>query len=72
MYVCVLTGHKKGEERMEGVGETEGGGVSRPQKSIGWEERAKIICTGRGQRSRANRGWGARARRRERPGVQRQ
>lgn len=59
MYVCVLTGHKKGKERMEGVGETEEGGVSRPQKSIGWEERAKIICTGRGQRSRANRGWGS-------------
>lgn len=29
---------------MEGVGETKGGGVSRPQKSIGWEERAEIIC----------------------------
>lgn len=50
--------HKKGKERMEGAGETEGGGVSRPQKSIGWEERAEIICAVRGQRSRANRGWG--------------
>lgn len=49
---------QKGKERMEGVGETEGGGVSRPQKSIGWEERAEIICAVRGQRGRANRGWG--------------
>lgn len=65
----MVAAHKKGKERMEGVGETEGGGVSRPQKSIGWEERAKIICAVRGQRGRANRGWG---RDRKRPGVQRQ
>lgn len=51
-------GNKKGKERMEGVRETEGGGVRRPQKSIGWEERAEIICAVRGQRGRANRGWG--------------
>lgn len=38
---------------MEGVGKTEGGGVSRPQKSIGWEERAEIICAVRGQKGRA-------------------
>lgn len=50
MCVCVVAGHKKGKERMEGVGETKGDGVSRPQKSIGWEERAEIICAVRGQK----------------------
>lgn len=58
MCVRVVAGHKKGKERMEAVGEIERGGVSRPQKSIGWEERAEIICAVRGQRGRANRGWG--------------
>lgn len=28
MCVCVVAGHKKGKERMERAGETEGGGVS--------------------------------------------
>lgn len=50
MCVCVVARHKKGKERMEGVGETKGDGVSRPQKSIGWEERAEIICAVRGQK----------------------
>ncbi len=59
--VSVVAVHKKGKERMEGVGETEEGGVSRPQKSIGWEERAEIICAVRGQRGRANGGGGDRA-----------
>lgn len=41
---------------MEGLGETEGGRASRPQKSIGWEERAKISFAVGGQRSRTNTG----------------
>lgn len=62
MYLSKLAWNKKGKERMEGVGETKGGGVSRPQKSIGWEERAKIIRAVRGQRGRAHRGGGRQCR----------
>lgn len=52
MCVCVQ-GTKRGRS-----GGTKRGGVNRPQKSIGWEERAEIICAVKGQRDRANRGWG--------------
>lgn len=57
-------------QKGEAEGETKRGGVSRPQKSIGWEERAEIICAVRGQRAEQIGGGGDRAR--HRPGVQRQ
>lgn len=64
--MCVVTGYKRGKERMEGVGEAVEGGVRRPQKSIGWEERAEIICAVKGQRgSKSGVEGGDRARHRE-------
>lgn len=73
MYVCMYgSREQKGEGEDGGSGGNKGRWVSRPQKSIGWEERAKIICTVRGQRGRANRGGGDSVRHRMRHGVQRQ
>ena len=57
-------------QKGEAGGETKRGGVSRPQKSIGREERAEIICAFRGQRAEQIGGGGDRAR--HRAGVQRQ
>lgn len=51
--LCGRKTPKRGRRRWREKGK--GREVERPQKSIGWEERAEIICAVRGQRGRANR-----------------